>query len=273
MGKKVDLDSVPIYLMATAGMRVLPSTDRNACVRLSSTPPPRKPAISRTQALPPPRACRPRILTKVRAVLHDSPFSFSDGQARVIAGEEEGVYGWVTANYLTSRLEGPSADTVGALDLGGASAQITFAPRGELLANLFWLHLSTSLNRRLYTHSYLYYGVNQAEDRVAGALVRAASPPGAKVVDSPCYNEGYTRNYTAHGGSGPSFLLRGTGSFTACRLHARALMGCAPATRGQRFPCPPRSGPDSPRHSRAAPVCRTPATPSRPRSQATKPAP
>lgn len=219
MGKKVDLGTVPIYLMATAGMRILRRADRNAYALAAAPAAP--PRLTRA---PDPARCRSSILTKVRAVLHVSPFSFSDSQARVIAGEEEGVYGWVTANYLASRLEGPAGETVGALDLGGASTQITFAPQGEVLANLFWLHLSTNLNRRLYTHSYLYYGVNQAEDRVA----RALAAPGATVVDAPCYNEGYTRNFTTDDGSSePYILLRGTGNFTACRLQAKALMGCA----------------------------------------------
>lgn len=67
----------PVYLKATAGMRLvknLPSRDR--------------------------------IMETIRSYLSDrtkNPFYFERTMARVISGEEEGVYGWMTANYLVSR--------------------------------------------------------------------------------------------------------------------------------------------------------------------------
>ena len=45
--------------------------------------------------------------------------------ARILSGEEEGVDGWVTANYLDGGLVGDEKDMIGALDWGGASSQIT----------------------------------------------------------------------------------------------------------------------------------------------------
>ena len=41
---------------------------------------------------------------------------------------EEGVFGWLTVNYLLHALDQPDNSYV-ALDLGGGSTQITFAPR------------------------------------------------------------------------------------------------------------------------------------------------
>ena len=46
------------------------------------------------------------ILDYIRSTLEDTPFNFSkpERQARIMSGEEEGLFGWVTANYLTNRL-------------------------------------------------------------------------------------------------------------------------------------------------------------------------
>ena len=43
---------------------------------------------------------------------------------RVISGEEEGVFGWITANHLAQTLLGTTAVSYGTLDLGGASTQV-----------------------------------------------------------------------------------------------------------------------------------------------------
>lgn len=66
--------TTPIYLGATAGMRMLSVASREA------------------------------IMQSVRTFLGDPTlcgFQFTDpSQARVISGEEEGVFGWITVNYV-----------------------------------------------------------------------------------------------------------------------------------------------------------------------------
>jgi Golgi nucleoside diphosphatase len=69
----VTVKRVPIYLAATAGLRQIASEDRD------------------------------RIIQSARAYLGsgDAPFSFRrDEQARVLAGEEEGAFGWLALNQL-----------------------------------------------------------------------------------------------------------------------------------------------------------------------------
>ncbi|MEE6528422.1 hypothetical protein FKM82_030705 [Ascaphus truei] len=72
-------------------------------------------------------------------------------------GTDEGILAWVTVNFLTGRLYEGSQHSVGTLDLGGASTQITFLPLskatldqtpGNFLAS-FELFNSTY---RLYTY-------------------------------------------------------------------------------------------------------------------------
>ncbi|XP_058844937.1 ectonucleoside triphosphate diphosphohydrolase 8-like isoform X1 [Acipenser ruthenus] len=68
------------------------------------------------------------------------PFKFQG--ARILSGVEEGAYGWITINYLLSsfikysyegkRLHPKNGKILGALDMGGASTQITFTPEGRI---------------------------------------------------------------------------------------------------------------------------------------------
>ena len=77
----------------------------------------------------------------------------------------------VGASFSSSLLAGHQAfKTVGALDLGGASAQITFIPERDVLQNVFNLRVRNT-NIRLYTHSFLHYGRNEAENRVAADII------------------------------------------------------------------------------------------------------
>ncbi|XP_060570856.1 ectonucleoside triphosphate diphosphohydrolase 1-like [Ruditapes philippinarum] len=103
-------EDTPIFLGATAGMRML--NEVNAVK--SAT-----------------------IIHYVQDTIKKFPFKFTSptDQARIITGQEEGTFGWVTANYISGKLgvvpefsmyrelARPEA-TMGALDLGGASTQI-----------------------------------------------------------------------------------------------------------------------------------------------------
>lgn len=104
------------------------------------------------------------ILSEVRRRLEDRyPFAVveKDGVA-IMDGKDEGVYAWITANYLLDSMDSSYA----VLDLGGASTQIVFEPDfdrepasafedGEHKYELLFggkLHV-------LYQHSYLGYGL------------------------------------------------------------------------------------------------------------------
>ena len=164
-----DLKTVPLFLTATAGMRVLSRANRT----------------SRMDAL--------------RTAFGASPFFFpvdgvpaSESNARIISGEEEGVFGWITTNTLlpaaalpltalpspaSGALRNIQVGALGAMDMGGASTQITFPPaNGGILAGLFSLDLGPSTHRPTYTHSFLYWGLNEALKQHERVVVASGTP-------------------------------------------------------------------------------------------------
>ncbi|KAM9482771.1 ectonucleoside triphosphate diphosphohydrolase 8 isoform 1-T1 [Clarias gariepinus] len=162
--------TTPMYLGATAGMRLLSLQN----VTLSD-----------------------QIMDEVTKTMKSYPFDFRG--ARIITGMEEGAYGWITINYL---LEGfvkyafdgkwihPKAGNIlGALDLGGASTQISFIPKDKVKdpQSAFDLQLY-NYKYQLYTHSYLCYGKDQAVKKIQ-AYLQKTTP--SSVIDHPCYHRGY----------------------------------------------------------------------------------
>ena len=186
----VDLHDVPIYLGATAGMRLLDEVEADA------------------------------IMSNIRSILHTSRFMFRDDWARIISRDEESVFGWLVANYLRGN-GNLGLSTYGALDLGGGSTQISLSVPTTLAAkrnDVYPLHIG-NLNYPLYTQSYLNYGADQARKRYEEKFV-----PTSKV--NPCYATGYTSDTGVSGSSNwveclenvaklfeqrSNFNLRGTG--------------------------------------------------------------
>uniref|UniRef100_A0A8C5QE11 Ectonucleoside triphosphate diphosphohydrolase 2 n=1 Tax=Leptobrachium leishanense TaxID=445787 RepID=A0A8C5QE11_9ANUR len=162
----------PIYLGATAGMRLLNWTN---------------PAAS------------DKVLEAVSSTLKSYPFDFQG--ARILSGQDEGVFGWVTANYLLEnfikyswigRWFQPKKGTLGAMDLGGASTQITFEtkanidnPENELTLRLY------GQTYRVYTHSFLCYGRDQVLKRILSKVLKSQSY--TTTVQNPCWPKDYTR--------------------------------------------------------------------------------
>ncbi|KAM9207000.1 ectonucleoside triphosphate diphosphohydrolase 2 isoform 1-T1 [Dugong dugon] len=155
----------PLYLGATAGMRLLHLTDPEASAE---------------------------VLSAVTQTLNSYPFDFRG--AHILSGQDEGVFGWVTANYLLENFIKygwvgqwfrPKKGTMGAMDLGGASTQITFEtaspaedPASEVQLQLYGQHY------RVYTHSFLCYGRDQVLRRLLASVIQTRR-------FHPCWPKGY----------------------------------------------------------------------------------
>ncbi|XP_052771373.1 ectonucleoside triphosphate diphosphohydrolase 8-like [Mya arenaria] len=172
--------TTPIFLGATAGMRMLNEVDS-----------------SKSNA----------ILNQVRLTFEvNSTFFFPNdtAQARIISGQEEGTFGWVTANYVSGKLGAGLASnelsdplyeelTVGALDMGGASTQITFyTPDHAQIPQSYREDLDLyGRNYTVYTHSYLCYGINEAIRQYQAILVKTEGYNTTNITN-PCGPDGYT---------------------------------------------------------------------------------
>jgi Golgi nucleoside diphosphatase len=169
--KSKHFQTYPIFLRATAGMRTLDTNDRA------------------------------RVLGAVRSVFSNKtlcPFYFEDEYARVLSGEEEAIFGWAGINFAMGSLvaESIGAGTVinpsltyGALDMGGASTQISFyEPTEDIMSNLFKLQIGQGKHWNLYAHSFLFYGINEARERLQSRLLAGTSAQDRLVdgVFNPC---------------------------------------------------------------------------------------
>jgi len=111
--------------------------------------------------------------------------------AKILSGEEEGMDGWVTANYLEGGLVGGEEDMMGALDWGGASSQITrMVDDGARVDRRITLY---GQEYNLLARSHLCYGQAEALKRhKAGLVYKSYKEHGnlTLTVPDPCLPEG-----------------------------------------------------------------------------------
>lgn len=125
----------------------------------------------------------------------------------MISGEEEAIYGWTAVNFVKGSLilnsEGTGTvsranKTFGLLEMGGASAQIGFyEPDGDVMANLFKLQLGAAKHWNVYAHSFLYFGVNGAYDRLNARLFAVSPRKKGEDIYNPCLPGGSQYLFTS----------------------------------------------------------------------------
>ncbi|KAI8905440.1 nucleoside phosphatase GDA1/CD39 [Gorgonomyces haynaldii] len=170
----------PLTLKATAGLRMLPDGRGDM------------------------------ILKSVRSHLsikYPFPIYEKDGIA-IMGGDEEGVYAWITVNYLLGRITGyRRLPTAGVLDLGGGSTQIVFEPTSELKDGKHVYELDfNGFKYRLYQHSYDGYGLMQGRFKIAKAS--------EETKKAPCVPDSKQVEITQHG---ETYEIEGTGKgFQTC---------------------------------------------------------
>ncbi|GAA5829304.1 hypothetical protein JCM11251_005000 [Rhodosporidiobolus azoricus] len=221
------LSSTPIYLLATAGMRLLPPQQQQD------------------------------VLSAACSYLRTYPFQLPDcdDQIRIISGEEEGLYGWIAVNYLMDGFDkhehaaqgekAKHSSTYGFLDMGGASTQIAFEPSDteqvkhadNLLEVKLRLLSGKDVRHPVFVTTWLGFGTNQARNRYVDQEVRrhvrasdADHQPGdgeglgtehpVVLVDDPCLPKHLMLSEARHAG----YTLRGTGDFAQCLRRQQPLL-------------------------------------------------
>ncbi|WPK23177.1 hypothetical protein PUMCH_000405 [Australozyma saopauloensis] len=165
---KLALDTVPedkqsctpIAVKATAGLRLLGKTKSDA------------------------------ILKEVRQHLEtDYPFAVVEGDGiSIMDGSDEGVFAWITTNYLLGNIgTAEKTDTAAVFDLGGGSTQIVFEPdMGDTAQMTKGSHVYdfTFGGRKftLYQFSHLGYGLMQGRNKINSLVVQSAIKDGQALL-------------------------------------------------------------------------------------------
>ncbi|KAK8508138.1 hypothetical protein V6N13_055590 [Hibiscus sabdariffa] len=136
------------------------------------------------------------ILEQCRKVLRVSGFKFRDVWASVITGSDEGVYAWVVANYILGTLGGNPLHTTGIIELGGASAQVTFFSSEPMPSEFSRSIKFGNFTYSLYSHSFLHFGQNVAHESLRESLIKGDFSPAAESIHKetfrdPCTPKGY----------------------------------------------------------------------------------
>jgi Golgi apyrase len=184
-----------------------------------------------------------------------SPVGPCGSSVRIISGEEEGLFGWISVNYLMDGFGSSSSDrsTYGFLDMGGASTQIAFEPNTEdqeksqsLMDVRLRLMSGEEISHKIFVTTWLGYGTNQARERYVGQAIKQQEqsrpfvedpPPSADIIKDPCLPSGltlaespvYTEPSTSH--ERKTHTLLGTGSFEGCLQDTLPLLN-------KTAPCP-----------------------------------
>lgn len=213
---------IPVYLKATAGARNLYEDQRDA------------------------------IFAKLRDILASCPFRFDDFYwARTISGEEEAVYAWLTVNAIQGTYRQGPATTWGALDMGGASTQIAFIPKGiSIIQNYYPLHIS-SVHIHLYSHSYLEFGYRDAQQRLMRGLMHWGYGNGTRrrPILNPCARAHsiFRVNFSEAFALGRArYWVEGTGNVSECMRMATQLLNpnarCYVPAKSREFAVDSRMG-------------------------------
>ncbi|KAM9819269.1 ectonucleoside triphosphate diphosphohydrolase 7-like isoform 2-T2 [Syngnathus typhle] len=236
----------PLYILCTAGMRLLPDSQQAAILD-----------------------------DLVSDVPLDFDFLFSRSHAEVISGKQEGVYAWIGINFVLGRFDhadnedGAAAAaavevstnsqhqrpisrrrTVGIMDMGGASLQIAYevpgavtfrSPQEEEAAKsvLAEFNLGCDVERtqhvyRVYVTTFLGFGGNMArqryDQRVADTALDGNRSPGAGTTGlsedkphlDPCLPLGLSHTLLR---DNRTLYLRGQGDWPRCLDAVRPLLG------------------------------------------------
>ncbi|KAM7212068.1 GDA1/CD39 (nucleoside phosphatase) family domain containing protein [Rhypophila decipiens] len=213
---KDKVEDTPIFLMATAGMRLLPQIQQSALTH---------------------EICS-YFRRNTKFLLPDC-----DRQIQVIKGETEGLYGWIAANYLLGGFDHPEKHahgkghhTYGFLDMGGASAQIAFAPNAteaERHANdLKLLRLRTldgaPSEYKVFTTTWLGFGVNRAREAYLDSLKEQYAHSNSDELPDPCLPRQLRTTLDGTPVQKPKsgeVTLIGTGKFDECLRQTYPLLG------------------------------------------------
>ncbi|KAI0986010.1 hypothetical protein GJ496_007677 [Pomphorhynchus laevis] len=177
-----------------------------------------------------------RILNSIRLFFQCNGYLVSNRDIRIISGEEEALYAWISINTITSRIHPRTRKLIpyGALDLGGASTQIAFATEDLLETNIYPSVKLFGNKYNLAAHSFLCLGKSEIHTYYDYSLITKNKKE--TIIRDPCTVVGDRRvvdlaelsNNPCHLGINykqwkakilpeTKFTIAGTGNATVCQ--------------------------------------------------------
>ncbi|KAK6625668.1 hypothetical protein RUM43_005967 [Polyplax serrata] len=158
--------STSIMLLATAGLRLVPAKQSK------------------------------KILEVAADTLRNSGFRCGPQPAAIISGTEEGLLSWFTINLILGTYYRNSPRLVAVLDVGGASAQVTFVPSSVTCYEEYTTHLRLWGHQYdVYSRSYLRLGLNEARK----LILKCKKQNGETIFHSKCFPPQLKANWTFKG--------------------------------------------------------------------------
>jgi Golgi nucleoside diphosphatase len=175
----------PMNLLATAGLRLVSEVESQA------------------------------ILQSVRKTLQSYPFMFTEDDVQIIDGTNEGIYGWLTINYLQSQLKAHCDLTSAVLDLGGGSTQIAMSVNDR---NLPKITIGES-SYNLFSYSFLGFGLMAGRAGVIAFDIPSDHQfrKGQKQIVHQCFHPEVTVTYEYNG---ETFIAKGHDDHSANSCYA-----------------------------------------------------
>lgn len=190
-GRVKNLNTVPLFLLATGGMRRLKQQNYDSFAIL-----------------------------KQAVINYINKSGFKEPKFDTIRGEDEGLYGWIAVNSADNLFVSMTESPRGFMEMGGESAQIavslTPAQYGEYSGGL----KGVTLGQRRYvvfTKTWPGLGLESAWRRHEERLRES----GSTLTYDPCLPKQY-----AYRLSGSDKIITGTGNFADCLKETITLLGC-----------------------------------------------
>ncbi|CAG8957058.1 hypothetical protein HYFRA_00009259 [Hymenoscyphus fraxineus] len=177
----------PVAVKATAGLRLL---DKD------------QPNTEKSQNI------LDAVRTRLETVYPFPVVSKEENGVAIMDGKDEGVYAWITTNFLLGNIgSAEKTKTAAVFDLGGGSTQVVFEPNFHLPNKMeegdhkYKLEFG-GRNFELYQHSHLGYGLMSARESIHAALINnvyntkkddITSDWISKPVTNPCIAPGMAR--------------------------------------------------------------------------------
>ncbi|KAF1748028.1 hypothetical protein GCK72_024495 [Caenorhabditis remanei] len=204
----------PVFIFATAGMRLIPDEQKEA------------------------------VLTNLRTELPKiTSMQVLKEHIRIIEGKWEGIYSWIAVNYAlgkfnrTTQPDFPGTSpgqarqkTVGMIDMGGASAQIAYElPDNDDFnsinvenINLGCREDDSLFKYKLFVTTFLGYGVNEGIRKYEHKLMEKLKDLNGTVIQDNCMPLNLHKTVTMDNGN--NFVRRGTGNWNSCADEVRQLL-------------------------------------------------